>query len=524
MVLKRPSFLSGLTGVVVLAAAIPLLYVVYSSLQLSVERWFGLWDTRLPELLGNTLWLAAVVAVGSLLLGVSSAWLIARREFAGRSLAIWLMVLPLAIPTYVFAYIYTSLLSEDGWLGRFWIALFGSAESIPDIYTGWGAGFILSLAGFSYIFLMVRASMTYASLSMEEAARIHGATPAGVFWRVQLPLLRPALAAGLAVVTLHVLSDFGAVSMLRYQTFTLSIYMQMEGRFDNQGAAGLSLVLVALGLTFLVLERFFRSRERYFSNSRARRVAPCRASGGELVMIWGWLGLIALFAFVLPLVWVVHWSWDAWRDGLIGSEFWAYSRNSLVLGTIAASATVIAGLPVALYHVRIRSWLSEAYLHLSSIGFVLPGPVVALGAITFVIAQLPLLYGGLTVLLMALVVRFLPLAVQSQEAALQQLTPSIEQAGRVLGAGPLENLWRVTLPMIRGGVVTAWVLVFIDVLKELPATLILRPIGYDTLPVRIWIEASEEMLELAAPAALMLIVATLPALWIMMRAERGKSF
>jgi len=519
MVLKRFSFLSSVTGVVVLMAAIPLFFVVYSSFQLSSERWYGLWDTRLPDLMGNTLWLALIVALGCFILGVSSAWLIARRTFAGRTLAIWLMVLPLAIPTYVFAYIYTSMLADDGWLGKLWVTLFGSGVGIPDIYTGWGAGFILSLAGFSYVFLLVRTSLTGASLSMEEAARLHGATPLEVFMRVQLPLLRPALAAGLAVVTLHVLSDFGAVSMLQYQTFTLSIYMQMEGRLDNQGAAGLSLVLVMLSLTFLVLERFFRSRQRYFSNSRSRRFQPRRATGGELVMIWCWLGLIALFAFILPLVWVLHWSWQAWSADLIGSEFWGYTYNSLMLGVIAASATVVVGLPVALYHSRVRSWLSACYLHLSSIGFVLPGPVVALGVITFVLAQLPLLYGGLVVLLMALMVRFMPLAVQSQEAAMQQLTPSIEQAGRVLGAGPLENLWRVTLPMIRGGVITAWVLVFIDVIKELPATLILRPIGYDTLPVRIWIEASEEMLELAAPAALMLIVGTLPALWIMMRAE-----
>ncbi len=522
MVIKQFSLLSGVTGVVVLIAAIPLLFVLYSSFQLSSERWIGLWSTRLPDLLANTLWLGVVVAIGCLLLGVSSAWLIARRQFAGRTLALWLMVLPLAIPTYVFAYIYTSLLADDGWLGMAWVALFGEWLAIPDIYTGWGAAFILSLAGFSYVFLLARVSLMEASPSMEEAARMQGATPFEVFRRVQLPLLRPALAAALAVVVLHVLSDFGAVSMLQYQTFTLSIYTQMEGRMDHQAAAGLSLVLVMMSLTFLVLERFFRNRQRYFSSSRARRFQARKASGHELVLIWSCLGLIALFAFILPLIWVVHWSWQAWSEELIGAAFWGYTRNSLLLAFIAASATVIVALPVALYHTRIRSWLSSCYLHLSSVGFVLPGPVVALGVITFVLTQLPLLYGGMVVLLMALVVRFLPLAVQSQEAALQQLTPSIEQAGRILGAGPLENLWRVTLPMVRGGMVTAWVLVFIDVLKELPATLILRPIGYDTLPVRIWIESSEEMLELAAPAALMLILATLPALWIMMRAERSR--
>ncbi len=520
MVIKRFSILSGVTGVVVLMAAIPLLFVIYSSLQLSTERWAGLWSTRLPDLMANTLWLGLVVAIGCLLLGVSSAWLIARRQFAGRTVAIWLMVLPLAIPTYVFAYIYTSLLSDEGWLGQAWLAVFGSAVEIPNIYGGWGAAFILTLAGFSYVFLLTRTSLTQASPSMEEAARLQGLTPFEVFWRVQLPLLRPALAAALAVVVLHVLSDFGAVSMLRFQTFTLSIYTQMEGRMDNQAAAGLSLVLVVMSLMFLVLERFFRSRQRYFSHSRARKFEAKVASGGELIMIWGWLGTVALFAFILPLTWVLHWSWQAWSADLIGPEFWDYTRNSLVLGLIAASVTIVVALPVALYHARLRSWLSECYLHLSSIGFVLPGPVIALGVITFVITQLPLLYGGLFVLLMALVVRFLPLAVQSQEAALQQLTPSIEQAGRVLGASPLENLWRVTLPMIRGGMMTAWVLVFIDVIKELPATLILRPIGYDTLPVRIWIEASEEMLELAAPAALMLIIGTFPALWLMMKSER----
>ncbi len=519
---KHFSVLSGVTGVVVLMAAIPLLFVIYSSFQLSAERWTGLWNTRLPELLANTVWLGLVVAVGSLVLGLSSAWLIARRKFAGRILAIWLMVLPLAIPTYVFAYIYTSLLADDGWLGLIWAALFGDGVAIPDIYTGWGAAFILSLAGFSYVFLLARTALLESSPSMEEAARMQGATPFEVFWRVQLPLLRPALAAALAVVVLHVLSDFGAVSMLRFQTFTLSIYTQMEGRMDNQAAAALSLVLVMMSLTFLVLERFFRHRQRYFSSGRSRKFEAREATTRELVMIWGCIGTIALFAFILPLVWVVHWSWHSWHAGLIGAEFWGYTQNSLLLGFIAATVTVVVGLPVALYHTRIRSWLSVSFLHLSSIGFVLPGPVVALGVITFILTQLPLLYGGLAVLMMALVVRFLPLAVQSQEAALQQLTPSIEQAGRVLGAGPLENLWRVTLPMIRGGMVTAWVLVFIDVLKELPATLILRPIGYDTLPVRIWIEASEEMLELAAPAALMLILGTLPALWIMMRAERRR--
>jgi iron(III) transport system permease protein len=294
----------------------------------------------------------------------------------------------------------------------------------------------------------------------------------------------------------------------------------MSGRFDYQAAAGLSLVLVLLSLTFLVMERFFRTRQRYYSTRQARQHTPKPATPWETSIIWLWLGLITLFAFALPLAWMIAWSWDAWVQDLLSNEFWGYAFNSLIVAILAASAAVVFAFPIAFYHSRRRSLLSNAYLQSSSIGFVLPGPVVALGIISFMLAMLPWLYGGFVALLLALVIRFLPLAVQSQDATLQQLTPSIELAGRSLGAGPLENLWLVILPMIRNGMAGAWVLVFIDTLKELPATLILRPTGFDTLPVRIWIEASEEMLELAAPAALMLVVGTLPIIWIMMKSEK----
>jgi iron(III) transport system permease protein len=513
--LKSPGMIAGL---VVLFTVIPLFYVIGSSLQLSAAEWTGLWSKRLPGLLFNTLSLALLVAVATFVVGVSTAWLIARRRFPGRRLATWLMVLPLAIPTYVFAHIYTVLLDSDGWLGQLWTAIFGQALSIPDLYNIGGVTFVLTLAGFSYVFLLVRTALASNSHSMEEAARIHGVPPRQVFWRVTLPMLRPAIAAGLAVVVLHVLSDFGAVSMLRFKTFTLSIYLQMSGRFDQYGAAGLSLVLVLLSLTFLVLERFFRKRQRYYDLGVQSRPTPCpRASRGEVFLIWGWLGLVSLFAFMLPMAWILAWSWQAWQQDLVDQRFWGYVLNSTSVAVVAASVAVILAFPVAFYHARRHSLLSQGFVQLSSIGFVLPGPVIALGVLAFVLAQLPIIYGTFAVLAMALVIRFLPLSVQAEEAALQQLTPSVEQAGRIFGAGPLENLYRVVLPMMRGGLAAAFMLVFIDAMKELPATLLLRPTGFDTLPVRIWIEASEEMLELAAPAALMLVLVTLPAIWMMMR-------
>jgi iron(III) transport system permease protein len=505
---------------IVILAAVPLWFVIYRSSELGIEQWQMLWTSRLPELLWNTLSLAVLVAITSFVLGVSAAWWIARFDFPGRRYAVWLMVLPLTIPTYVFAHIYTTLFESDGWIGQAWTGIFGDSIAIPDIYNIFGVTLILSLAGFSYVFLMAHSALSISTQTMEEAARIQGVSKWQVFTRINLPLLRPAIAAGLAVVILHVLSDFGAVSMLHYQTFTLSIYLQMSGRFDYQAAAGLSLVLVLLSLTFLVLERFFRARQRYYTNRQIRKHQLKPVTPWVTVMIWSWLGFITLLAFVLPVAWMISWSWDAWLQDVISREFWGYAYNSLLLGVLCATLAIVCGLPIALFNNRQRSRYSSALIQVSSVGFVLPGPVVALGIITFILSVLPFLYGGLLALVIALVIRFLPLAVQSQDASMQQLTPSIEQAGRILGATPLENLKRVILPMISGGIASAWVLLFIDTLKELPATLILRPTGFDTLPVRIWIEASEEMLELAAPAALMLVIGTLPVLWIMMKNEK----
>jgi iron(III) transport system permease protein len=274
---------------------------------------------------------------------------------------------------------------------------------------------------------------------------------------------------------------------------------------------------VLLSLVFLSLERFFRTRQRYYSQRQGFTHQRKTASRLSALAIWSWLLLITLFAFGLPLAWMLSWSWSALIHNAITIKFWEYAWNSLTVAVLAASAAVVVALPVALFHTRHRSRLSNLYLQLASVGFVLPGPVIALGILSFVLATLPLLYGGVFAVVLALAIRFLPLAIQSQDAALQQLTPSVIQAGRILGASPLENLWRVILPMIRKGMTGAWVLVFIDSLKELPATLLLRPTGFDTLPVRIWIEASEEMLELAAPAALLLVIGTLPVLWIMLR-------
>lgn len=481
-------------------AAVPLAFVAWSAAQLDTGAWQALWSARIPRLFANTLSLAAWVALGTLVVGVGAAWLVARFEFPGRAVAVWLMVLPLAIPSYVFAYLYTEL--------------------SPVFYGMAGAAFVLTLASFPYVFLLALAALSAHSPSLEDAARSAGLMPVERFRRVTLPLLRPALVAASAIVVLHTLADFGAVSLLRVQTFTLAVYQQMTGRFDNQGAAGLSIVLVTLTVTLLVVERFFRRRQRYHARG-ARPPRRARLHGWRLAGAWVWLGSVAAVSIGVPLAWMAAGTVEAFGQGVVGAQFLGYARNSVVAAALAAAAALALALPVAWYHARRPGWTSNAALQVASVGFVLPGPVVALGVLVAAVAFAGPLYGTLVALVIALTIRFLPLAVQSQESGMQQLTPSVLQVARSLGAGPFETLVRVVLPMMRRGFVVAFVLVFIDALKELPATLLLRPVGFDTLAVRIWIESSEEMLQLGAPAALMLVAASLPAIWLVLRADRA---
>ncbi|MDH5259497.1 MAG: ABC transporter permease subunit, partial [Gammaproteobacteria bacterium] len=368
-----------LAAVIVILAILPLLHVVTYGLNLSIDEWKSLWSHRIPELFLNTLTLALVVSIFSLIMGISTAWIVARKAFIGRKAAIWLLLLPLTIPTYVFAHIYTSLLDDNGWLGGLWHLIFGESSPVPDLSNVFGVAFVLALAGFSYIFLLVRTALSHSTKSLEEAAQIQGARGREIFFKVNLPLMRPAIAAGLAVIVLHVLSDFGAVSMLRYQTFTLSIYNQMSGRMDYNAAAGLSFILIILSLSFLVLERFFRKRQRFFSGAQTKKVQRQQATRNQQFLIWGWLGLITIFSFLLPLAWMIHWSFNAWQQELIDFEFWEYCINSGIIAFASATIALVLAFPIAFYHTRKHTLLSQSYLQLSSVGFALPGPVIALG-------------------------------------------------------------------------------------------------------------------------------------------------
>ena len=512
--------LSSPLQLVALASAglilLPLGYVTAQALSADPGVWGRLWATRIPELLFNTVSLAASVAVITLVLGVSSAWLVTRIEFPGRRLWVAALVLPLAMPTYVLAYVYSYLLGFGGPIEHLWQFVAGPQARLFSPHSYLGATIVMALDTFPFVYLLTRSALLGLNVSFEEVSRASGVSRFWTLWRVTLPLMRPSIAAGLALVILYVVSDFGAVSLLRYQTLTYAVFQQMTGRSDNSAASILSLFLVSLALLFLVTERWFRHRSRFYQTTGRYR-SPQRHQCGWVgsALATGFLSLLLGAAFAVPAYLLVNWSFSTEAQATLDSRFMGFVSNSALLAACAASGGVLIGLPLAYLASRRPSWLNLGCLQAAYAGYVLPGPVAALAVLVLFTKLIPILYGSVLVLIVAYVIHFLPAGLQSLEPALQQITPNLEEVSRSLGLNVRETWRRVTLPLVRNGFIVAWVLMFLQTMKELPATLLLRPVGFDTLAIRVWLEASEEYFQLAAPAALLIVLMSLPALLLL---------
>ena len=513
--------LSSPLQLVTLASAalilLPLGYVTSQALSADPAVWSRLWTTRIPELLTNTIWLSASVACLTLLLGVSTAWLVTRIEFPGRRLWEGALVLPLAMPTYVLAYIYSYLLGFGGPVEHVWQLIAGPQARVfsPQSYVG--ATLVMTLDTFPFVYLLSRSALLNLNVSFEEVSRASGISRMKTLWLVTLPLMRPSIAAGLALVILYVVSDFGAVSLLRYQTLTYAVFQQMTGRSDNMAASILSLLLVGLALLFLVTERWFRHRSRFYQTTgRYRRPERHRFGWLGTTLVTGYLVLVVGASFGLPAYLLVIWSLSPEAQATIDNRFFGFLWNSGFLAACAATGGVLIGLPLAYMANRRPSWLNLGCLQAAYAGYVLPGPVAALAVLVLCLNLTPFLYGSVLVLIVAYVIHFLPAGLQSLEPALQQITPNLEEVARTLGLGVRQTWQRVTLPLMRNGFIVAWVLMFLQTMKELPATLLLRPVGFDTLAIRVWMEASEEYYQLAAPSALLIVLLGLPTLLLLL--------
>ena len=532
MRVKVPWLLTLFALAVSLVAVVPLIYIIIRAVSADPATWARLWMGQMPDLLLQSAALLVGVIAITLVIGITTAWLVERSDLPGRSIWRILLALPLAIPGYVAAICYIILLRRGGVVERLMIDYAGAARGelpLPPLYNLGGAILIIGLVTYPYIYLPTAAALRSVDRSLEEAARISGRSAWNTFRSVTLPLVLPAVAGGALLVGLYVLSDFGTVAMLRYRTFTTAIYNQFSGQIDRSGAAILSLVLIALALPLLFGEGWFSRRQRRLTSDTAWRPRQLAGLGK-----WRWpaimlVTLIVLLALGLPLLVLGGLTIQGWLFPTAADRIWGINNegilvfgiNSLVVATTAATVATLFAMGPLYLAVRFPSRLSRALLTLSRSPFALPGIIIGLAFVLLLNRWAPILYGTIFALVFAFVFRLLPQSLSTGESALRSVAPSLEEAARTMGVSPARTFWRVTMPVAAPGIAASWALVFITAMKELPTAILLRPPGFDTLPVRIWAAASESVYTQAAPAAFLLIVLTTLTLLPLMHSRLG---
>ena len=516
-------------GLVALFVAVPLAYIFIRALEAEPEAWRRLFQTRIWGLLGNTLLLVVAVTGGALLTGVSMAWFTEQTELPGRKIFRWLLAMPLAIPAYIGGIVHLALLrSRGGYIPQLLETIFGQPVFTPSPLGFWGATFILTLFTYPYVYLLSAAAFRSLHASLEEAARTFGRTPFQTLFQVTLPALRPGLAAGALLVALDILAEYGTVALLRYETFSSAIFVQLSGRYDRSAASVLSGILVALAILILWGELRLQGQARFTQMESNWRPAPPIPLGKwripALLLVLGVVSASLLVPVAVLTIWSIQAFFDpqtlatVFRTG--SQSFGNYVWNSLWSSGLAALLAVTLSLPVALLSVRYPNRFSRFISRFCQVGYAIPGVVIALSLVLFVNRWLPFLYATPLVVVIAYVLRHMPQAVRASESALNQLSPSLEEAARMLGRTSPQTFLQVTLPLILPGLMAGGSLVFLTSLKELPATLLLRPAGFDTLAVRVWIWATEGFYSQAAPAALLLVLASAFPLYFLLRREQ----
>ncbi|MGM3386656.1 ABC transporter permease [Stutzerimonas marianensis] len=514
---------------------LPLSVLLFSWSDVDTSIWSHLWETQMPRLLGNTLSLVVGVGAGVVLLGVSLAWLTALCEFPGRRWLDWALMLPFAIPAYVLAFVFIGLLDFAGpvqTLAREW---FGSGIRFPRVRSTGGVIVVLVLVFYPYVYLLARAAFIAQGKGLMEAARVLGQSPWRAFWSVALPMARPAIGAGLALAMMETLADFGAVAVFNFDTFTTAIYKTWYGFFSLTSATQLASLLLLAVMLVLYGERRARGAARPV-NDRARSAPLYQLRGLKAMAAASWCGLVFLCAFVVPVLQLLVWLWQRGRFDL-DERYVGLILHTLYLGGLAALITVVVALLLAFARRQAPVRSVRAAVGLANLGYALPGSVLAVSimlAFSYLDRELvaplsawvggagkPILLGSLGALLLAYLIRFMAVAFGPLETALARIRPSLPQASRSLGVGGPALFFRVYLPLLVPGTLSAALLVFVDVLKEMPATLLMRPFGWDTLAVRIFEMTSEgEWARAALPALTLVLVGLLPVVMLIRRSAR----
>jgi iron(III) transport system permease protein len=515
---RPPSSLVIPAGIVVTLLQLPLAYLTVRALG-SGEVLDVLWRRRTLDLVVSTGLLVVGVTAAAVVVGVALAWLVTRTDLPGRRAWGLAAALPLVIPSYVAALV---LLGAFGPRGLAQQAL--GVEELPDIRGYWGALLALTLTTYPYVYLLCAAALRNQDPALEDAARGLGRSAWRTFFSVTVPMLRPTIGVGAVLVALYVLSDFGVVSLMNYDALTRAIYLNYRALFDRTPAAVLALLLVVLTAVVLLIEARTRRRARYY------RSTPGTARELKVVPLgrWRWPSLafcsltVALF-LALPATVLGYWLAEGIENERELAFPWSETVDSLTASGLAAGVAAAAALPVAVLASRYRSPRTTLVERLGYSGNALPGIVIALSLVFFTARYASLVYQTLALLVFAYVVRFLPQALSGASSALETVSPRLEEAARGLGRGPLGTLKAVTVPLARSGVLAGAALVFLSAMKELPATLLLRPIGFDTLATEIWTLTTVGAYSRAALPALVLIVVSAPVLYLLSADRRPQS-
>lgn len=525
---------------VALVIALPILSVLSQVFVPSGGAWPHLAATVLPLYLWNSVLLVTLSVMMAVAIGVGSGWLIAGFDFTGRGVLQWALMLPMTVPGYVIAYVYYDHLAFAGSVQSWLRATFGLRRGdywFPDVATLPGAAVLLGFVLYPYVYLLARAAFATQSLHLIEAARALGQTPRQAFVRVALPMARPAIVAGGAFVAMETLADYGTVSHLGVQTLTTGIFRTWFARGEPVAAAQLAALLIGLVALALVLERVLRGTRRYVGDPAGRSEAARQPLAG-----WRAALAMALCAVPIGLGFLVPAADLARRAILYGDPMWgprflAFATNSLLLAGAAALLLLVLGVFLAYARRLDGGPLVRAALGVAGIGYAMPGAVIAVGVLlplgwadrtldawmraSFDVSTGLLLTGSYVGLMFAYAVRFLTISLNSIDASLQRIPPSLDDAARGLGSGPLATLGRVHFPLLRAGMLSAAIFTFADVMKELPATLIVRPFNLDTLAIRAHRLASDGRLDEASTSALMIVMLGILPVILLSRAMDG---
>lgn len=496
-------------------------------------------DSVLFEYIKNSFTIVSGSLLFACLFAIAPAWWCARYEFIGRRYLQWLMVFPLAIPAYISAYIYTDALDYAGPIQTGLRALFNWQSPQDywffDIRSHWGASMMLGLALYPYIFLLLRNSFEQGSQSLSQAAQLMGASERKIFWTIQLPLARPALAIGCTLVAMESLADYGTVQLFAINTLTTAIYDSWLVYGSLTSAAKISCLTLVFVITLVALEKNSRKKQQHFDSRAKKTQDKIHASSVKVITIWAICGGIICLGFIIPVLTLMSYCLNYLSENL-SQEVLVHSQSTFIL---ALTAALIATLLAILFNSQQRfhaSKINQGKLSLSSLGYAIPGTVLAIG-ILIPLGQLDLwlnqfilwlgfdrvglIFSGTSfALILAFVIRFSAISNGSIQAAYKQMPANLDDASALLQASRLTTFRKIHLPLMRPAVITAFLLVFIECVKELPASLLLRPFDFETLATFVYQYASDEQLEHAASGALLIIIVSLLPIVLLSRSQK----